>query len=128
MVFHGITAVLFPIGMFPWIMIALTPIFFGYDWPDRLLAALGRRPASPDRPPAGSPTARRPRSSPSPRAVVVQIALPLRHLAYPGDVRWTEEGYYLSWRVMLTEKAGSVDFRVTDPASGRSWRTGPGSC
>ena len=56
---------------------------------------------------------------------VIQIGLPLRHLLYPGDVRWTEEGYYLSWRVMLTEKAGTVDFEVTDPSSGRQWRTGP---
>jgi hypothetical protein len=55
---------------------------------------------------------------------VVQIGLPLRHLC-PGDVRWTEEGYYLSWRVMLTEKTGTIDFDVTDPASGREWRTGP---
>ena len=51
--------------------------------------------------------------------------MPLRHLAYPGDVRWTEEGYYLSWRVMLTEKAGHVDFRVTDPDTGRTWTAGP---
>jgi hypothetical protein len=39
----------------------------------------------------------------------VQAVLPLRHLAYPGGVRWTEEGYELSWRVMLTEKAGHVE-------------------
>ena len=49
-VFHGITAVLFPIGMFPWIMIASTLIFFGYDWPDRILARAGRWSARPARP------------------------------------------------------------------------------
>ena len=56
--------------------------------------------------------------------VAVQVALPLRHLAYPGNVRWTEEGYLLSWRVMITEKAGHVDFRVRG-AAGAEWEVGP---
>ena len=56
---------------------------------------------------------------------VAQVLLPLRHYAYPGDVRWTEEGYYLSWRVMLTEKTGYAQFHVTDSDTGRSWLTGP---
>ena len=56
---------------------------------------------------------------------VVQVLLPLRHYAYPGDVRWTEEGYYLSWRVMLTEKTGYAQFHVTDPDTGRSWLVTP---
>ena len=55
---------------------------------------------------------------------VLQVAIPVRHLAYPGNVRWTEEGYYLSWRVMITEKAGHVDFRVRD-TGGAEWQVGP---
>ena len=55
---------------------------------------------------------------------LLQVAIPLRHLAYPGNVRWTEEGYYLSWRVMITEKAGHLEFRVTD-AGGAEWQVGP---
>jgi vitamin K-dependent gamma-carboxylase len=56
---------------------------------------------------------------------VLQIAVPLRHLAYAGDVRWTEEGYYLSWRVVLTEKAGWLEFWVTDPATADTWVVQP---
>ena len=56
---------------------------------------------------------------------VVQVALPLRHLAMPGDVRWTEEGYYLSWRVVLTEKAGWLQFWVTDPVADETWMVEP---
>ena len=52
----------------------------------------------------------------------VQLVIPLRHLAYPGDVRWTEEGYYGSFRVMLTEKAGWLRFEV---ATRRPARHGP---
>jgi hypothetical protein len=55
----------------------------------------------------------------------IEVALPLRHLVEPGDVRLTEEGYYLSWRVMLTEKSGLLDFVVTDPASGEQWIAQP---
>jgi hypothetical protein len=49
---------------------------------------------------------------------LVQLLLPLRHLAYPGDVRWTDEGYYGSWRVMLTDKTGYLEFRVRVPETG----------
>src|SRR5687767_4968686 len=38
--FHLATAALFRIGMFPWVMIALTPIFFAPDWPRRVLRSL----------------------------------------------------------------------------------------
>ena len=45
--------------------------------------------------------------------LAVQVLVPLRHLAYPGNVRWNEEGYRFSWRVLVTEKAGFVKLRVT---------------
>ncbi len=113
-VFHAATAVLFPIGLFPWIMVAGTLVFFEPDWPRRLL---GR---------ATAPALPAPRG---PRWVVavlglhflVQVAVPLRHLAYPGDRLWTEQGFRFAWHVMIVEKSGAVDFRVRDPATGREW-------
>ena len=42
----------------------------------------------------------------------MQALVPLRRLAYPGNVRWTEEGYRFSWRVLVTEKTGLIKFRV----------------
>ena len=46
-----------------------------------------------------------------------QIALPLRHWRYEGNVYWTEEGHRLSWRMMLRAKSGQVSFRIkTDSA------------
>jgi len=38
LVFHALTSVLFPIGMFPVIMSAAALVFFAPDWPRRLLA------------------------------------------------------------------------------------------
>lgn len=49
----------------------------------------------------------------------VQFLLPLRHWAYPGTVLWHEQGMRFSWRVMLREKSGSLDYRVVD-AGGRT--------
>lgn len=51
--FHGITGVLFPIGMFPWIMTLSALVFFPPSWPRRIVARLrGRRESSgPDRRP-----------------------------------------------------------------------------
>ena len=51
---------------------------------------------------------------------MVQVALPIRHLAYPGDARWTGEGFRFSWNVLAVEKVGWVSFRVTD-SGGRTW-------
>ena len=111
--FHVTNAALFEIGIFPWLAIAATTLFFAPDWPHRWRV----RPST-----APAPAARATRLGVGAVAVwvVVMLVVPLRHLAYPGDVRWTEEGYRWSWRVLLTEKEGAVTFRVTDPATGRT--------
>jgi len=128
-VFHLVTGQLFMIGVFPWLMTAAALIFFAPDWPRRLAARFSRRPPPlPTTPPSES-------GKPSRwiRAALligllvlaVQVAVPLRHYLYPGSVRWNEEGYRFSWRVLLTEKVGMVDYRVTDRAGGRTWHVDP---
>ena len=135
-VFHVLTWRLFAIGVFPWVMIAATTIFFAPDWPRRVpvpdWAASGPFSVGRSRPgnrPFGRPDHRRRRWLVAAAAVwaALQVTIPLRHLAYAGDVRWTEEGYYGSFRVMLTEKAGLLRFTVTDPATGESWAVDPTS-
>ena len=125
--FHLVTWWLFPvIGVFPWLMIAVSTVFFDPGWPSRLRARLSRPPSPVPVPvPVGSPTVpRRPRLVLGVVALwcLVQVLLPLRHLAYPGDHRWTGEGFRFGWNVMLVEKAGDVSFRVTDPSTGATRR------
>ncbi len=136
--FHALTGMLFPIGMFPWLMSAAALIFFPPDWPRRLRARLLRALSRPvprdsphvpkDRPPVPGDSPHVPKDMPPlSRAglaaltlhFAVQIALPLRHHLYPGDHAWSEEGYRYAWHVMLVEKTGTVSYRVRDPASGR---------
>jgi len=128
--FHLITGWLFPgIGAFPLVMIALTPIFFAPDWPQRVGARLGRVAVVRPDPVRDGRIERRPTKLVAVGVglwVLVQLVVPLRHLAYPGDVRWTEEGYRWSWRVLLTEKEGLATFTLRDPADGATQRIYPG--
>jgi len=130
--FHVCTWLLFPIGVFPWLMIGVSTVFFAPDWPARLrtrlpLGELAIR--SGGKPPdliASSGVGGNRRGLLVGLAVVwvvVQVALPLRRLAYEGDHRWTGQGYRFAWNVLLVEKSGSVTFLVHDPATGRTRAT-----
>ena len=44
----------------------------------------------------------------------IQIALPLQHWFIKDTVLWTEEGHRLSWRMMLRAKGGHTTFTVLD--------------
>lgn len=147
--FHLMNAWIYTIGIFPWLMIAATTIFFEPDWPRR---AAGRaRRLVPDRLrflPARWSAARRawtkgvsrpagglPSPSPRHRALVlgllgawlaVQLLVPLRHHLYDGHPAWTEEGHRFSWRMMLRSKtAVEVSYLLTHPERGISWRVDP---
>lgn len=119
-VFHVLTRVLFPIGMFPYIMIVSATIFFDAKLHDRILAWIGKvfrvNKAYFDNDNIWKLT-----STGHPWRVsvlllffAVQLIFPFRYLAYPGEVFWTEQGYRFSWRVMLIEKAGYANFRIQD--------------
>ncbi len=128
-VFHVLTRLIFPIGMFPVIMIGSALVFFEPTWPRDLRARIVRR-----RPAPAAETEAAPPPSPAFRIGVaiacvyalVQIALPLRSHAYDGNVLWHEQGMRFSWRVMVREKNGSVTFTVTSPQTGRREEVGPG--
>jgi vitamin K-dependent gamma-carboxylase len=118
--FHLMNAVMFRIGIFPWFMIAATLLFLSPEW----FAAIkrGDKPAQVDR---------------SPRLIMpvmltclgayfaFQVAMPLRHFLYPGDVSWTEEGHRFAWHMKLRDKSGSVQVYVTDPAQSGTWEIDP---
>jgi hypothetical protein len=124
-VFHLLTSLLFPIGLFPYIMIVTALVFFPAAFHQKLIDRLGRwfrlqtavlRPIGRYRFPA--------RLQPVVHAVfalffLFQIIFPFRYLLYPDELFWTEEGYRFSWRVMLMEKAGYTQFTVTDATGKR---------
>lgn len=127
--FHAMTSLLFPIGMFPFIMCASALVFLDADWPERALARLARRAA------ALSPASSEARA-PS-RAIhlgwlllgavfcAVQLLAPLRHRVYGGNVLWHEQGMRFSWKVMVREKNGSITYVVRSTRAGRTWYVSP---
>jgi len=115
-VFHILTSVLFPIGMFPQIMIVAALLFFPASFHQKILDKIRFWAGIQTSGPANSTTLK---GSAMVRWIFVvffaiQILLPFRYIAYPGELFWTEEGYRFSWRVMLMEKAGYAQFTVKD--------------
>jgi hypothetical protein len=139
-VFHVATWILFNIGMFPWIMIASSTLFFAPDWPRRFLAAgavivgrlrTGRRWAHRLEAlamPAACPQTialRRPRLAAALLVAyaAVQVLLPLRpYLLNAENPAWSYRGFNCAWQVMIAEKTGYVEFHARDSATGWSAR------
>lgn len=119
--FHLVTWYLFPIGVFPWVMIFSTLIFFSISFHERILDFLShtnwRSNANFKKHPS-----RKKRSfvvSILSVYMTVQLLIPFRHFLYPGDLFWNEEGFRFSWRVMLMHKEGHATFYMVDPKTGR---------
>ncbi|WP_339910231.1 HTTM domain-containing protein [Symmachiella dynata] len=117
--FHVINSTLFDIGVFPWLMIAVTTLFFSPDWPLRLAGQKSRSA------PSSSPQTVR--WTPKLRwgvallsvYVLLQLVVPLRHHLYSGQTSWTENGHFFSWRMMLRNKIAAVRFYARNPETGR---------
>jgi hypothetical protein len=143
--FHLANSQLFSIGVFPWFMIAATTLFLDPDWPVRVVGALRRRlPAGlggqthtgagasdgPSAGGAGGPSRTPGASRPALRRLgvaalgvflAVQVIAPFRHLLYPGNVHWTEEGHRFSWHMKLRDKsAETLVVAARSPDGGRS--------
>lgn len=125
-VFHGLTAVLFPIGMFPYIMIVTALIFFSPDFHRSIVRQVGQwfsvsgSRLNPHRTYTYSPVVNQALRGFLVVFFIIQLLFPFRYLLYPGELFWTEQGYRFSWRVMLMEKAGYAQFTVVDKAGHRT--------
>ncbi len=124
-IFHVLTRVLFPIGMFPYIMIVSALIFFDSKMHHKVLAIISRIfKVSKEK----FDNARiletfsiqgyKMKLSVIILFFVIQFLFPFRYLLYPGELFWTEEGYRFSWRVMLMEKAGYANFKIKNSETG----------
>ncbi len=123
-IFHVLTGILFPIGMFPYIMIVGALIFFDATFHDRILSffswllkkiRLFRVVKVND---LQKEKSAKIASYVVALFIVVQLLLPWRYILYPKELFWTEEGYRFSWRVMLMEKAGYAQFIVKNTKTG----------
>ena len=123
--FHLFTALLFPIGMFPYIMIMSSLIFFSSKTHKKILDFILK------------PIALRINDIKQIENIkiqkqplglfvvciffIIQFLFPFRYSLYPGELFWNEQGYRFSWRVMLMEKRGYTTFKVVDSQNENSF-------
>lgn len=115
--FHVLVGILFQIGVFPLVMIAMVTVFFSEGWHERWQHWFNSASST-------SPASTHSKLLTAHCSLLIfffafQLLFPWRYLLYPGNLFWTEEGYRFSWRVMLMEKAGTAIFFVKDSKSGR---------
>ncbi len=139
--FHLTNYYLFNIGIFPWLMIAATTLFFNPSWHRQLLERLlgafvtSEKSTLRSRKKSGKQAREDRRTdlqdqaafcSSRQRYVVtgllaaymsIQVILPLRHHLYPNPVAWSEDGHMFSWRMLLRTKSAHGEFfvRAYDP-------------
>ncbi|TSJ42438.1 HTTM domain-containing protein [Fluviicola chungangensis] len=119
-VFHILTWLLFPIGVFPWVMIFSTLIFFPASFHNKWLNVLKKWVRWTDNTQPGRHSTSRIVIGCISFFLIIQILIPFRYLLYPDNLFWHEEGFRFSWRVMLMEKKGYATFYVEDRISRKS--------
>ena len=121
--FHVFTRVLFPIGMFPYIMILSTIIFFDSNVHYKIIhftiKILEFFKMKTDNLKLSFSQVNHYKVWNTSLLIIVvfmtiQIIIPLRSLLYPGELFWNEQGYRFSWRVMLMEKKGNSVFKIVN--------------
>ena len=117
--FHVINSQLFEIGIFPWLMMGATLLFFEPDFPRRWLRlpSISSETWAAYKPPAIA----RQNWIVAGLSVYVawQLLLPFRAFLYPGPAMWTEEGHHFAWHMMLREKDVGIRFYLRDPKTGQ---------
>ncbi|WP_046744874.1 HTTM domain-containing protein [Kordia zhangzhouensis] len=124
--FHVFTRVLFPIGMFPFVMIVGTLIFFDAGFHEKVIAFIKtilHRFLNINTTVIDTISTYKIAYTNFIIPLVVtfftiQLLFPFRYLLYPGELFWTEQGYRFSWRVMLMEKMGNTTFKIIDKKTG----------
>ncbi|MFT5254359.1 MAG: hypothetical protein ACI87N_003428 [Flavobacteriales bacterium] len=120
-VFHILTKILFPIGVFPYVMIISSLIFFDASFHKKALNFIGKIfSGSIILFENGKEKVQNFNNTNKAKVffiscfVVFQLLFPFRYFCYPNELFWNEEGFRFSWRVMLMEKAGYATFTVRD--------------
>ena len=124
--FHINNYVVFPIGVFPPLSIALTLMYFDPDFPKKLAPqSIRQRLRELSSVQSGKKTQIPKVSLPQPVLqicfflfVIIHLVLPFRHWFYPGNTSWHQEGHYFAWRMMLRQKEIQLKFDVKNPETG----------
>lgn len=115
--FHLFNSIVFQIGIFPYMSLALTVFFFPKEYINRKFLKFKAFYSHSE--------IEVPRLAPYFKGFLliwfsIQLLLPVRHHFIEGNVFWTEEGHRMSWRMMLRSKGGSASFQVKNLNTGKT--------
>ena len=151
--FHTVNLILFKIGIFPFLSLALTLMYFSPDFSRKWVAQATRKNSfirkienkwknyqasqltNVDHLQKSNKELFDYWQFNRTKRLIIKIALicfcfvfvllPLRHHYFKGDVAWTEEGHRFAWRMMLRSKQGYGTFRVKKIETGQIERILP---
>jgi len=115
--FHMFNAIVFQVGIFPFLSLAFCLFFFDTKTIHQLF--LKSKPFY-DSQEISTPNYAKFLKPILVTYFVIQLVLPIRHWFISGDVLRTEEGHRLSWRMMLRTKSGGINYKVIDKATGKA--------
>jgi len=126
--FHAMNKLIFSIGIFPYLSVSLSLMYFSPDWTRRIAhrffpnfvdaeATLDTTDSTP------SLLSRIWNKRLALSFIVIfcayHVLFPLRHFLIEGPTDWTEEGHKYSWHMMLRTKKGKGRFTVKIPSEDR---------
>ena len=123
--FHLFNSFSFRIGIFPYLSIALCIFFFE---PGNIRDIFFKtKPTVNDMgvPPAISTIKRKLLIAALSGYLLFQVIIPMRPWFFPGNTFWTEEGYRMSWKMMMRSKSGTIHFKVVDHTFRKTWIIDP---
>lgn len=144
--FHLTNMLVFQIGIFPWLSVCLSLLFYPPDFPRHAFSVLKKKFNKLEKPehwwtekksnisvtPEAVSAAALPPAYPSKVVstlliilVCFHLMMPLRHWYFEGDVAWTEEGHRYAWRMMLRQKNGYGYFEIKNPKTGEVTKIAP---
>ncbi|MGB0429968.1 MAG: HTTM domain-containing protein [Bacteroidia bacterium] len=119
LIFHLFNSAVFQIGVFPYLMIAITVLFFE---PETIRSLFLKSKPAIDKLNTKNYKTNSTITIAILAFLLMNILLPLRHNLFEGNVDYTEEGHRMSWRMMLRSKGGNIHFYVRDPITRKKER------
>ena len=113
--FHLFNSVVFQIGVFPFISLALCVFFFE---PKTIRSIFLKKKKVYNKNDIVIPKRANLIKGLIVAYVVWQLFMPLRHWMIKDNVLWTEEGHRMAWRMMLRSKTGIASYKILDRSTG----------